>query len=175
MMFIWSFASFGSFLIPFYLATLGGNIFLYAIFSAVAEVFASLVCATITRWVSLKKSLLAFSMVSTFSSLLLVFFGNGSGTSVAFLILFANFGIVSTFDICYLINLELFPSIFMATAYGCCNVLGRFISILSPLIAQAPHPIPMIILTVYAALASVLVLFLTKIKGTVPAAHKPMH
>jgi hypothetical protein len=131
-MLIWSFASFGSFLIPFYLATLGGNVFEYGIFSALAEVFASLVCGTIIRFISLKLSLFIFCVISVIASFLLIFFGNGTGTLISILILFTNFGIVSAFDIAYLINIELFPTIFLATAYGCCNVLGRLISILSP-------------------------------------------
>jgi hypothetical protein len=132
MMIVWSFASFGSFLMPFYLTTLGGNTYEYGIASALAEVFASLVCAVITKCVSLKICLFVFTLTSAFASLLLVFFGNSTGGLVSLLILFTNFGIVSAFDIAYLINLELFPTIFLATAYGCCNVLGRFISILSP-------------------------------------------
>jgi hypothetical protein len=117
---------------PFYLATLGGNVFEYGIAAALAEVFAFIVCVTIVRKVSLKACIIFYCGISAISALLLIFYGEGTGAIISFLILFANFGIMSAFDIAYLINLELFPTIFLATAYGCCNVLGRLISILSP-------------------------------------------
>ena len=132
MTFIWSFGSFGSFLIPFYLTSLSGNIYLYAIFSAIAEVMASIVCALVTKKFSLKILLLAFNLFSAGAGFLLLFFGDMDNNYVALLILFANFGIISSFDISYLINCELFPTIFLATAYGSCNILGRMVSILSP-------------------------------------------
>ena len=136
MIIIWSFGSFGSFLIPFYLTTLNGNVFLIAIFSALAEVIAVIVCGTVTKFYELKKILIFFCIFSCVASFLLVFLGNGSNNYIALLVLFGNFGIVAAFDISYLINVELFPTIFLATAFGCCNIIGRFVSILSPLIAK---------------------------------------
>ena len=47
-----------------------------------------------------------------------------------------NLGVVCVFDIAYLINPTLFPTIFLATAYGACNVFGRFITIFAPLAAR---------------------------------------
>lgn len=164
MIIIWSFGAFGSFLIPYYLTTLDGNVFVISIFSSLAEVIASIVCGTITRFYDLKKILIFFCMFSFVAAFLLVFLGNGDNEYIALLILFANFGIISTFDICYLINVELFPTIFLATAFGMCNIIGRFVSIMSPLIAKMEHPYPMIILVVYAAIASGLGFFLKKVK-----------
>ena len=64
--------------------------------------------------------------------------------AVAYLILYV--GIVTAFDLVYLIVNDLFPTIFLATSYGACNVVGRFVSILAPLIAYTPDPIPMLTL-----------------------------
>ena len=73
-------------------------------------------------------------------------------------------GIVTAFDLVYVIVAELFPTIFLGTAYGCCNVLGRFIAILSPEVARLPVPWPMLILAIYAAFATILPFGLIKIK-----------
>lgn len=54
------------------------------------------------------------------------------------LILITNLGIVSAFDVAYLINAELFPTILLATAYGCCNILGRAVTIGAPVAAVLP-------------------------------------
>jgi len=63
----------------------------------------------------------------------------------------------------YLIVTELFPTIFRATAFGACNVLGRFVTILSPLVAQMPGMWPMLILALYSLLAAVLPFGLKKV------------
>ena len=165
MMVVWSFGSFGYFMIPYYLETLNGNVFVFVIATALAEILAAITVFIALKWLNLKVALIVFCLISAGASIFMVFFGNGTGPLVACLMLFANFGVVSTFDVAYLINIELFPTIFLATAYGCCNILGRFISILSPLIARVEHPYPMIILVVYAGISAILAFFLTRVKA----------
>lgn len=58
-------------------------------------------------------------------------------------------GIVTVFDLVYLIVNDVFPTIFLATSYGACNIVGRFVSITSPVMAYAPEPIPMLTLAVF--------------------------
>jgi hypothetical protein len=41
-------------------------------------------------------------------------------------------GVTISFDLVYLVVNELFPTIFIGTAYGACNVVGRFVAILGP-------------------------------------------
>ncbi len=43
---------------------------------------------------------------------------------------------IFTIECAYLINAELFPTILLATAYGCCNIFGRLIAIASPIVAN---------------------------------------
>ena len=59
-------------------------------------------------------------------------------------------GSVTTFNLVYLIVIELFPTIFVATSYGACNIIGRAITIASPLVARAPNPIPLGVMAVGA-------------------------
>ena len=79
------------------------------------------------------------------------------------LILVTNFGIVAAFDIAYLINAELFPTILLSTAFGCCNILARLTSILSPIAANIPQPYPLVILFVFAVAVSISVRYLRTI------------
>jgi len=81
--------------------------------------------------------------------------------AVAFLILYV--GIVTSFDLCYLIVNDLFPTIFLTTSYGACNVMGRFVSILSPLMAYAPDPIPMLTLIGFSAVCIFMPMCLIKV------------
>ena len=75
-----------------------------------------------------------------------------------------NLGVVIAFDVAYLINAQLFPTVLLATAYGVCNILGRFISIFSPIVAKLPHPIPLVVLAIFAGVSAVLSLGLIKRK-----------
>ena len=78
-----------------------------------------------------------------------------------YLLLYTGCGMA--FDLVYLIVNELFPTIFRATAYGACNVLGRAVTIASPLVAELPGLWPMGILAVYSAFATVLPFWLRKV------------
>ena len=127
----------------------------------VAEFLGSIICIYITRVMSLKSALRAMCMLITISSITMVlvqeivvqkFNVNEDLLTVveALLILTMNLGVVCSFDIAYLINPELFPTLFLATAYGACNILGRFVSIFSPIIARVPTPFPLIALGGFA-------------------------
>lgn len=67
-----------------------------------------------------------------------------------------NLGVVCAFDIAYLINPTLFPTYVLATAYGACNVLGRFVSIFSPVVAKIENPYPLFVLIGFALSSALL-------------------
>ena len=46
----------------------------------------------------------------------------------------------------YMCTLQFFPSQFLGTVFGICNVTARSITILSPMVAEADHPIPEILI-----------------------------
>ena len=79
------------------------------------------------------------------------------------LIMLTNLGVVCSFDIAYLINPELFPTFVLATAYGACNIVGRAISIGSPIVAKIKNPYPLLILIAFSSLSAVLSVKLKKI------------
>ena len=78
------------------------------------------------------------------------------------LIMVTNLGVVIAFDIAYLINPELFPTILLASAYGICNIFGRAVSIFAPIVAKIPNPYPLIILIGYSLLCVFLSTKLTR-------------
>eukprot|EP00347_Sterkiella_histriomuscorum_P017312 403349866 len=159
---IWSFGSFGFAFIPFYLDSLHGNTYLFAIFSGSAELLASLACILITRWITLKQSILVFCSITCAASFAIIFAFGSTDILVALLVLFNNFGITSTFDIAYLLNTEMFPTIFLGTAYGFCNIIGRFITIMSPIMAKIQHPYPMVFMVIFSGVSAVLSIFLKR-------------
>jgi hypothetical protein len=172
MMITWSFASFAFFMVPFYLKNVKANIYYLSFATEIAEFLASVICFFIQKVMSLKKALLLFCLMIAAGSFGMLFIakemtGDNQGTASNLnigLILLTNLGIVSAFDLAYLINPELFPTILLATAYGACNILGRAITIAAPIAAVLPQPWPLIILFFFAILCSFLSLLLMKIK-----------
>ena len=166
-MFIWSFGSFAFFLVPFYVGTINiGNIYNNFLFSELAEFFANIVVIFVTRCMSLHNSLTMFSAVIVVGSVLMTVLilttftsdgKQGGGIAVELLsstfIMITNLGVVCVFDLAYLINPTLFPTIYLATAYGACNVFGRFVTIFAPVAAEVGKPyFPLILLIVFAAI-----------------------
>ena len=164
---LWSFSSFAFFLIPYYIAYIDLNIYLISAATAIAEIISCLICLGLTHSKDLRKMLALFcglSAVGTLGVMLFNLFYTGDnqlGQAACYLVLYV--GIVTAFDLVYLIVNELFPTIFLATSYGSCNVAGRFVSIFAPLVAVIPPPAPMIILLIFSGVCTFLPLCLVKI------------
>jgi hypothetical protein len=168
MMVTWSYASFAFFVVPFYLATIDGNYYLMNLMTAIAEIAASFILLFCTANKDNKKLLIFFCFVSFLGCLgVLIFDAFYKGESQvpdAILYLCLYTGITAAFDLVYLVVCDLFPTIFRGTAYGACNILGRFISILSPEIARLSGYWPMGILALFSLIATVLPLGLKRTK-----------
>ena len=82
----------------------------------------------------------------------MIFLKQGSDSNLfsTILIFIINFGIVCAFDLAYLINPTLFPTILLATVYGCCNALGRFITIFAPVVGKWREPLPLVVLVAFS-------------------------
>ena len=166
---IWSFGSFAFFLIPFYLGAIQfGNVYTMSLAIEAAELMASFVCLFITKLMSLKNALLMSCLFVCTGAVMLLLFLNSQGGDpnkaqglvLPALLLIINFGADASFNVAYLLNAHLFPPAVLATAYGVCNVMGRLISILAPLVAKAPHPWPLVALIGYSSICIVLGFFL---------------
>lgn len=47
-------------------------------------------------------------------------------------VMFAKLGTASTFNLCFIVNTDLFPTLFSSTSIGICNFFARIITIMSP-------------------------------------------
>ena len=175
MMFIWSFGSFAFFLVPFYVATIKiGNIYISMMFSELAEFCGCIITLYFTRIMTLKNGLTLFSFVILVGSILMTILvsmtSNGSNNSdltvylSSFFIMLTNLGVVCVFNIAYLINPTLFPTIFLSTCYGACNVFGRFVTIFAPVAAELGQTLPLLMLIGFSAVVTLCTRFLVIIK-----------
>ena len=72
MMIIWSFCSFSFFLVPYYLDTIPGNLYLMSSATAIGEIIASIICLTITHRFETRKSVSFFAFVSLIATIAIV-------------------------------------------------------------------------------------------------------
>ena len=167
MVICWSFASFAFFLVPLYISNADLNLFLISISLAVAEIISSFVCLYLTHGRDNRKSLSLFCGLCCVGSIGALIFQSvykaDSQVPVAIMFLILYVGITTAFDLVYLLVNDLFPTIFLGTSYGVTNVVGRFVSILSPAMAYVPDPIPMLTLIAFSGICVVLPLCLVKV------------
>ena len=165
---LWSFSSFAFFLIPYYIAEIPSNFYAISVSTATAEIIATLICFWLTnRGGNMRRALALFCLLTAIGTMGVIIFNGfykgeaGLGECGCYLVLYV--GIVTAFDLVYLVVNDLFPTIFLATAYGSCNVAGRFVSIFAPLVAVIPAPVPMLVLLVFSAVCTALPLCLVKV------------
>ena len=66
---IWSFCTFSFYLVPYYLDTLPGNLFLLSSSTAIAEIVASVISLLIANRFDTRKSIALFALISSISTI----------------------------------------------------------------------------------------------------------
>ena len=75
MMVEWSFSSFSFFVVPFYLAKVDGNMYLFSLCTAIAELLSVAICLIVTYYkCNLKRTLIVFCATSFFGALGIMLF-----------------------------------------------------------------------------------------------------
>jgi len=84
-----------------------------------------------------------------------------NGALVALFVLCAKFGISMSMCACYVSTPYIFPVMLSGTAFGICNIFGRFFDIAAPFMAETDIPLPMEVFTVLSVAGAVLCLFIS--------------
>ena len=148
--------SFGYYLLTYVLKYLGGDIFINAYTSGLAEVIAKLSVGALVFKTGLRKLFVVAFGLGTIGALLLCFDSEGGGSYVAISVFIAKFGFSQAFPANYFAILLLFPTVLNATSMGICNCFARVTTIMAPLAAEITPPIPMVMLTIGGVLAILL-------------------
>lgn len=160
----WTTSSFNYYIITFYLKYIPGNIYVNTSLSCTAEVLAYFISGAVLKTFGVKLSFILSFILAAIGGIMLVIFYNASGALIGVFVLFAKFGIASCFNLCYLATPQMFPIALCTTAFGICNIFARLFTILSPLIAEIPDPVPMTIFSIMCIGAAFLPLLLREIK-----------
>jgi hypothetical protein len=106
---------------------------------------------------------LLFSL-SVIGGICILFLGESSTFWMPFFVIFAKFGIAGGFVIVYVSTVDVFPTLFCATALGFCNFFARFLTILAPEIAERPPPLPMVLFVSLTGLGIILIQFVKPLR-----------
>jgi hypothetical protein len=101
-------------------------------------------------------------MMGAFFGSTLIFINISNTNLILICVLLTKFGVSSAFNICFLITAEYFPPQYSSTVFGACNIVARLTSILAPLIAEVPPPIPMIVFSLFCICSTLATLLLKK-------------
>lgn len=160
----WTTSSFNYYIITFYLKYIPGNVFVNTSLSCTAEIIAYVASGLVMDIFGVKLSFMISFILAAVGGLLLTIFFNAEGALIAVFVLFAKFGISFAFNLTYLATPQMFPTALASTAFGICNIFARFSTVLSPLIAELPDPVPMTIFTATCLGSAFLPLCLRPIK-----------
>jgi hypothetical protein len=136
--------SFSYYLINFYVKYLPGNIYTNQIVNSLSESAAHAFSAVVVKLMSIKKGF-AFSYLTCGLACMFVMYAEIHQQTwlVPIGVLGAKAGISVAFCFLYFSTVSYFESIFLGFVMGFSNVLGRFSTILAPVVAEKPDPLPM--------------------------------
>ena len=165
MAYMWSACSFAYYMINFYMKYLPGNIFTNTFASGFSEMTADALSGLIYRRLGAKTTYSGLLALSLLGGVCILFMGESTSTVLMpIFVMLAKFGISGAFNVNYVCTVDVFPTLFMATALGFCNFFSRALTILAPEVAERPPPLPMAVFTALCAGGIVLIQFVRTLK-----------
>lgn len=143
-----------------------GNIFNNNLMSAITDIPIAMLGGYVYHRFGVKTALTGAFTLAVTGGVLILIFSEANPDFVPYMLSLAKGGIKITFDICYLANSIIFPTIFAGTAFGLCNLGAKIATILAPMLAEVDPPVPMIVFSLMAALGGIVSLFIMKSEGT---------
>ena len=150
-------ASFDFYLINFYLKYIPGNVFINTMVSSISSSISGYVSGLLVLKLGAQNGMcVTFALCFLSSILLLAAESSQWDAVIPFAVLSAQFGISAAFGMLYMCTLQYFPSHFLGTIFGTCNVTARAVTIMSPMVAEAtpPTPVLMIIMSCLGAVVA---------------------
>lgn len=147
MSYVWAAASFCYFLIPIYVKYLPGNIYENSMASSLSELLANIGAGVLRQYCGQKSSFAICFTIQAIGGVCIIFFGASHVALMPLFVVLAKCGVTGVFTLAYMNTVELFPTLFAATAMGICNFSARLITIFAPLLAEFKPPTPMILFT----------------------------
>ena len=171
MMLCWITACFNYFMLGFLLKYFPGNIYANGLMSALSESAGDLTLGLIYARIGTKATYATTLGLATVAGLGMIYYelssgffsGNPDEKAVWIfpaLVLICKFGTSACYNVNYIANFDLFPSIFAVSALGVGDFLGSFVTIFAPEVAELQSVTPLCIFTGLSALTMLATAFL---------------
>lgn len=167
MAYMWAMCSFCYYMIVFYLKYLPGDIYSNTFASSGTDCLSVVTSGIIYKKLGVRKTFTFLLIFSVIGSLLIIFFGEKNEAFMPFFVVVAKWGISGSFIVVYISMVDIFPTLFLATAFGMCNFLARVLTIVAPQVAELEPPVPMIVFCGLALGGCVMANFVTPLKQQV--------
>lgn len=141
-----------------------GDVYNNSMASSGSELLAYILGGILYNKIGIRLAFCFSYLISVVGGAMILFWGTNNPQLMPIFVTLAKFGISSGFVIVYVSTVDVFPTLFCATALGFCNFFARVATILAPLIAEKQPPLPMLIFTSMTAVGSVLALFIRPAK-----------
>lgn len=161
MMYMWSMSSLLYYFMSYYLIYLPGNTYTNTYASGVAELFATMFGGVLIKHVSTRNGFLISTCIAFLGGLMIMFLENVDEALMPVYVIFAKFGISSAYTLVYAVTIDLFPTLFAATAYGSCQLTCNILTVIAPYLAAMRAPYPMLVYNVMCV-GGLIVSFLIK-------------
>lgn len=156
-------ASFNYYLLNYYLKYMPGSIYTNSIVSSISETVAHWMAGWIVLKLGSVNGLTGANALATLSAAALwLSTANEMAGPVPYTVLAAKFGTGAAFAMLYMSTLQYFPNRYMGRVFGTCNVTARFVTIMAPMVAELPSPIPEFIMIISCLIAAILTCFLRR-------------
>lgn len=157
---MWTTCAFTYYMIMYQLKYWPGNIYINTIASAMSGNIAYIVAGFCYEKFGAKTTFSAGFLLSVVGGICLLIVGESVTIWMPVFVTIAAFGINGCFCLVYVIMVDVFPTLFVATAFGICNFAARIATIFAPVVAELSPPLPMILFTSMTLLGAVLIQFI---------------
>lgn len=157
-------------MINIYMKYVPGTIYLNFTTSGLSEIAAHVVVGVFFVKLTPRWTFFIGYAISLIGSIFLIFQNKYTDTAalIAAFVLCAKFGISMAMCACYVSTPFIFPVVLSGTAFGICNVFGRFFAIGAPILAEKKIPLPMEVFSLLSIAGIVCCLFISTSDDVAP-------
>lgn len=155
MIIMWCCTSANYMIINIFLKYIPGSEYLNFTIAGFAEIFAHLSVGLIFGKFGVKATFIVGYAIALAGGVCMIFQNQFATNNflIATFVLLAKFGASMTMCVCQIATPWMFPTTLCGTAFGICNLFGRFTQATAPFIAEFEIPLPMEIFSAFAGIA----------------------
>ena len=157
---MWVTVGFSFYMVKFQLKYLPGNIYTNSVSSSGAEIGGIIGAGVLYQKFGIKISFSLLFFASVIGGFLILIFGEAHKDLMPAFIMLARIGTSGAFNVVYISNQDVFPTLFKGSAMGYCNFFTRIFCTLAPQIAEKPNPLPMVIFITINIIAGIVIQFI---------------